>query len=89
MLDTLSSALEFKIVVKGVVRMKSALSVIERIREVRMGMADLIRQTGWRSAVQHRFNFVLLYGRLVLEAVLEGIWSEDVGEQVVIEVRFR
>lgn len=42
MLDTAPSVLEFKNAVKDVARMKPVLSVVERIYEAKMGVADLV-----------------------------------------------
>lgn len=39
--------------------------------------------------MRQRFNLVPHYGRLVVEAVLEGIWPKDVPERVASEARFR
>ena len=46
MLDTAPSALEFKTAIKNVARMQSALSVEERMHEVKMGVADIINRNG-------------------------------------------
>lgn len=52
--------------------MKPALSVLERIHEVKMSVVDLINKSGWRSVVRQRFNFVPRYGHLVEELMFDG-----------------
>ena len=89
MVDTAPSAIEFKDAIKDVTRMQPALNVEERIHEDKMGVADVINKNGWRRAVRQRFHFVPCYGRLMVEAVIDGIRPEDFREQVVIEARFR
>lgn len=46
-----------------------------------MDVADIINNNGWWPTLWQRFNVVPSYGRLVAEAVLEGIWPEDFLEQ--------
>lgn len=88
MLDTALSVLEFKNAIKVVVRMKPVLSAVERIHEVKMDVVDLAKKNGWRPAVRIRFNWMPLYGRLVVEAFVERIWSNEFRERVVTETRF-
>ena len=73
MLDAAPSALEFKNAIRDVARMKPVLSLGERIHEVRMGVADLVSKNGWRQAVRQGFHYMPRYGRLVVDALLEGI----------------
>lgn len=62
--------------------MQPALSVEERIHEVKLGVADVLNKNGWRPPVRQRFTFMPLYGRLMVEAVFDGIWP-DFRERVV------
>ena len=65
------------------------MSLIERIYEVKMGVADLVNKNRWRHAVRQRFHYMPRYGRLVVDALLEGIWPDGFRERVVAEARFR
>lgn len=69
--------------------MKPVVSVAGEIQNIKRSVADLYNKNGWRPAVHQRFNFVPRDGCLVVESVLEGIWSVDFREWVVTEVRFR
>lgn len=77
-----SSALEYQNAI-----MNSHATGVKRRRENSrvkdMGMVDVIRRNGWRPARQQRFNFLLPYRRLVVEAVTEGICLEHFRAWVV------
>lgn len=72
MLDTSPSDIEFKDAIKENVRMKRAMIVAERTHEFNMSVSNLTKKNRWRPAVLKRFNRVPRYGRLVVEAALEG-----------------
>lgn len=83
MLGTAPSAIQFKTAITGIAIMKPGMGVAETIRDVKMSVADQTNKNGCRPAVRQRLHFVPLYGRLVVEAVLEGIWQEDSRGRVI------
>lgn len=62
--DTAPSTLEFKTVIKFAVSTKPALSVAERIHDVKMGVADQMHKSGWRRAVHQRITLDRVRGAL-------------------------